>query len=102
MGRILCPRHGAKGVALVCPHIRAAFPEHRASLVVHEVRGRLSGNEETGLCWVCSQCQAQLPQVTGDEWLDAPESRWPELVPMCGQCLEEFLRSPWAGSEELG
>ena len=91
MGRIICSKRGPSALALVCRHIEAAAREPRKQLVIKEVRGRLVDPQDSTLCRVCSDCYQGLPQVKGDEWLDVPEDRWPELVPMCGQCFHQFL-----------
>jgi hypothetical protein len=91
MGLILCPKHGATGIALLCPHIEEALAEQTKNVIGHEVRGWFLSHCDVSLCWICSACRAQLPDVKGDEWLEIPEDHWPELSPMCGQCFQDAV-----------
>jgi hypothetical protein len=97
MGLILCPKHGKAFICLVCPHLAAACRERQAGLITREIRGPgLSATvKETVWGRVCLECSRRLPEIdvdNEDAWFKAFESFWDEpLVPLCHQCLEEYL-----------
>jgi len=98
MGMILCQKHGATALSLVCPHIQAAFLGGRHGQEVREIRGILMDREVTYF-YACSACLAKIPEIRDQppelremECLDFPDKLF-ELLPMCHDCLSEYRQS---------
>ena len=96
MGVIQCPRHGIKGIALVCPHVRDALVNVGALMTITKVTADLAFEGykmEASFCPVCvTEANSEnggLDRIGEDglNWFERLET-----VPVCSDCLAEAER----------